>query len=62
MHLKFAEDSFVTHNFKTQLSEFDTIEYDSDITFHCETWSFSQGISVYCCKAGVKLMNIGRPT
>ena len=32
------------HKFKSQLSEFDTIKYDSNIAFHCETWSFSQGI------------------
>ena len=45
-HLKFVEDSFITHNFKTQLSEFDTIKYDSNIAFHCEAWSFSQSVFV----------------
>ena len=41
LHLKFVEDSFITHNFETRLSEFDAIKYDSNTAFHCETWSFS---------------------
>ena len=56
LNLKFADDSFITHNIKTQITGFDTIKYDSNIAFHCVTWSFSQGIRVYCCQ--VRIMEL----
>ena len=46
----------MSNRVKTQLLDIDTIKYDSNTAFHCETWSFSQGISF--CYYQVRTMEL----